>query len=110
MSSTSSGQLQLDPLPPESWGRRFRRAREDHARLSLQAAEAAVKELGWETSHTTLGRIEKANEVPATKRQRQTAIFALVAYGVDPTDFGLSLNELPDTLNRRLTWIAGRAA
>lgn len=95
MSSTSSGQLQLDRLPPETWGQRLQRAREHIAGLSLQAASVALGEMGWEVSYMTLSRIEKLDQPPVSRKHRQHAIFALVVYGLDPADFELSLDELP---------------
>ena len=94
MTSTPSGQLELVPLPPERWGKRFRRARTEHARLSLEEAAEAIS-TRWPISHTTLGRIEASEDAPRSRKHRIAAVYALVLYGVDPTDFGLSLDELP---------------
>lgn len=39
-------------------------------------------------------RLEDFDEIPARMRTRQVAYFALVAYGYEPADFGLT----PDTV------------
>lgn len=86
--------VRLDPLPPESWGRRLRRARIDCGGMTLEEAAENIS-TRWPISHTSLGRLEAMPTVPTLRKQRITAVYALVLYGVDPTDFGLSVTELP---------------
>lgn len=46
-------------------------------------------------SYSTLMRFEYEPTPPTDLRRRAIAYLALVAYGYDPTEFGLSENDLP---------------
>ncbi len=84
-------ELALARLPEESWGQRFRRAR---GRRSLESTADLVS-LASPTSHTSLARLEQLDEAPEKGRPRVRAVLALLVYGYDPADFGLSLDDLP---------------
>lgn len=51
------------------------------------------------TSYSTLMRLESFAAPPKDVKRRLIALLALVAYGFDPEEFGLSENDLP----RRVT-------
>ena len=94
---TTRAQLPLRHLPPEPWGRRLTRAREDVAGLNLD--EAATLAGHWMlTSKATISRLEQQPELPAGHRsgsRRQLAYVLCLAYRVDPADFGLGPGDLP---------------
>lgn len=92
--------LQLRLLGAETWGQRLARAR-DEAGFNLREAAYLVSHV-WPVAHTTLRSLEKLNEVPPprSRSRRALAVLALLAYGIDPADFGLSLSDLPDGVNR----------
>jgi hypothetical protein len=87
-------------MPPEPWGRRLTRAREDVAGLTLD--EAATLAGRWMlTSKATISRLEAQNELPIGHRsasRRQLAYVLCLAYRVDPADFGLGSSDLPPGL------------
>jgi hypothetical protein len=80
--------MELKRLPPEGWGKKLQRARED-AGLSLQAAETRIRPL-LPTSYRTLARLETLDDCPQDARRQLQAFVAILAYGFDPADFGLA--------------------
>lgn len=85
------------PVPPEPWGRRLGRAREQLAGMRLDDAAAAVS--WWmPTTASTISRLEKLQVEPVGARSgsRRALAFALChVYGVDPAEFGVSVDDIP---------------
>jgi hypothetical protein len=81
----------LRTAPPETWGRRFQRCRKD----AIPSSQHVEELLDGYVSGSALGRIEKMTGPPADRRTRQKATTVLVLAGYDPTNFGLSLADLP---------------
>ncbi len=89
-----STDLALARLPDESWGQRLRRAR---GKRSLEGTAELVSMVN-PTSHTSLARLEQLEAVPVKGKQpklRARAVLALLVYGYNLEDFGLSLDDLP---------------
>lgn len=86
----------LRQLPPEPWGRKMRRAREQVADLTLgEAAELASR--FTLTDASTISRLESMTEPPTgarSKSQRQRAYILCLAYEVDPASLGLGPDDL----------------
>lgn len=85
------------PLPPEPWGSKFRRAREDVAGYKLEVAAEAVSRYKL-TSASALSRMEKREGPPPNRSARGTAYIACVIYGVDPADLDLDPDDVPAAL------------
>lgn len=80
----------------------MRRAREDHADLTLP--EAAVKVSRYQlTTGSTLARLEQLDEAPTNRQRRVLATIALILYGIDPEPFGLGRRDLPPAIYAQLT-------
>lgn len=96
----------LKPIPPEPWGSRLRRAREDVAHLT---GEQAVAHLGEyvSSSASTVSRLEHSPDVPHQRRTREKAILLCYVYGVDPHELDLNPEELPPKM-RAVTPGGGR--
>jgi hypothetical protein len=47
------------------------------------------------TSHVSLQRLEKLEQPPTRRAQRALAYLAVLTYGFDPEDFGLTAADLP---------------
>jgi hypothetical protein len=62
--------------------------------MSLKEAAARVSEL-LPVSYSSLMRLESMQEPPTDQRRRLLAYLTLVAYGYDPTQFGLEREDLP---------------
>jgi transcriptional regulator with XRE-family HTH domain len=92
---------QLKTIPPEPWGSRIRRAREDVAGLTN---EEAARELNKYTSGSmsTISRLEHSPSVPPQRRTREKAILLAYIYRVDPVDLDLDVGELPPMMRRAL--------
>jgi transcriptional regulator with XRE-family HTH domain len=92
---------QLKSIPPEPWGSRIRRAREDVAGLTV---EVAAGELNKYTngSMSTVSRLEHSPSVPPQRRTREKAILLCHIYGVNPAELDLDVDELPIMLRRAL--------
>lgn len=91
----------LRRLPPEPWGRRLRRAREDVAGYTLAEAVGLAGRFVLVTD-STISRLEAMEVQPSGPRaggRRQLAYILSVAYGVDPAEFGLSPDDLPPGLS-----------
>lgn len=86
------------PLPPEPWGAKFRRAREDVGRYrSLEEAAAAIS--GYKLcSGSTLSRLEHEPFPPANRGSRATAFVACWVYNVDPAHLDLDPDDVPHEL------------
>ena len=89
--------LPLESLGDETWGERFLRARRRSGVRLDRAAE--LISLVVPTSYGTLVRLEQATEQPRSQRQRLVALLALLVYGIDPQDFGLSKSDLPPAID-----------
>lgn len=74
-------------LGAETWGERLRRARDRAGLNTRQAADLIGPYIP--TSYATLARIERKSSQMPTGRTAQIAFVALLAYGIDPADFGL---------------------
>lgn len=84
-------------LETETWGDRLRRARE---RSGVRLRDAAALISRWEsTSYERLSRLESLDVAPTDASRRIVGVLAAVAYGYDPSVFGLSWDDLP----RRVT-------
>jgi hypothetical protein len=86
------------PLPPEPWGSKFRRAREDvggYNRLEDVAREVSRYKL---CSTATISRMENLPGLPTTRSARATAYIACVIYGVDPSELDLDPDDVPAEL------------
>lgn len=94
MSDTTEA-LALTAFPVETWGERLRRAR---GRRALEAVATSISHV-YVISHTTIARLEKLTDKPTKLKQRRIAVLALLSYGYDPEDFGLSLDDLPSQLD-----------
>lgn len=72
----------------------MRRAREQHAGMTLKEA---VAEIGKHhlTSEATISRMENSDDVPRDPRRRALACVAALVYGLDPTQFGVGSDDLP---------------
>lgn len=92
--------MRLQTLDTETWGERVARAR-TRSGVSLKEAAARVSQFE-QVSYTSLMRLERLGSVPSDGRRRIIAYLALVSYGYDPEDFGLSANALP-------RWMTGEA-
>lgn len=82
----------LTQLGAETWGERFRRAR-DRSGLNVRKAAALVDPY-ISTSYATLARLERSCVERPSGRWAQIAFVALLAYGVNPAQFGLA--DLPE--------------
>jgi hypothetical protein len=80
---------ELRALPPEPWGRRLRRAREDVGGLNMDQATAAMARYVV-VSTATISRLEGLPVIPADPRQLRTALVLCVICGVDPAEVGLA--------------------
>jgi hypothetical protein len=83
-------------LPRESWGSKFRRAREELA--GIGRLEDAVEQIGpyYRTSTSMLSRLESLHDAPTSWRAREVAYIASVVYGLDPKYLGLKIDDVPD--------------
>jgi hypothetical protein len=89
--------MALSRLDDETWGERVRRAR-NRSRLSLKTVEHLIRPMA-PASYSYVGRLEQLVAPPSDMKKRAVAFLTLVAYGYDPTEFGLSRDDLP----RRIT-------
>lgn len=88
---------QFTPIPPEPWGRRLARVREDVAGYTLDEAVALAGNFMLTTA-STVSRLEGLDSEPVGNRQgsrRQLAYVLCRAYGVNPAEFGLTANDMP---------------
>lgn len=80
-------------LGEENWGQKVRRAyytqREMTGRRYADIAQT-ITDVAMPCYVNTLQRLEKYDTVPTTPRQRTMAYLAVLAYGYDPEDFGLT--------------------
>ena len=89
------------PVPPEPWGRRLARVRQDVAGLTLSQAADLVGHF-LPTTDATISRLESRATPPVGPRQRSRRMLTYVlcmAYGVDPADFGVSDDDMPDEMH-----------
>jgi hypothetical protein len=98
----SGSAAELGELPPEPWGRRLRRAREDvggYTNVDRAAEKVSRYQL---TTGSTLARLEKLDEPPTNRQRRVLATIALIIYGIDPEPFGLGRDDLPPAIYAQL--------
>lgn len=95
-------------LTDETWGdrvhRAYRYARDElnlgrdpktgQATFSYLAIAEKLRAAGIDTSDQALMRLEREPAIPTRMRQRQVAYFALMAYGFDPAEFGLTSDNV----------------
>ena len=86
----------LRTLGEEPFGHRVYRARKASGVELRDAAEKVSRYIF--ISHTTLHRLERLADPPENRRQRAVAYLALLVYGFDPAQFGLSADDLPKGL------------
>jgi hypothetical protein len=79
----------LRPAPPENWGKRFKRCREEVATL-----EQVDYALGNHVSRSTLNRLEKSGTEPTSPKMRERACLVALYCGYMPEEFGLSFDDL----------------
>lgn len=91
--STADQLSELSELDAETWGERLARARA-RSRISLKEAAARISPF-LPVSYSSLMRLEWLREPPADQRRRILAYLTLVAYGYEPSAFGLDITDLP---------------
>lgn len=86
-------------LGVETWGERvrraYRRARDTWGDGFNYRSVAEQISLVYPVSMTALQRLEQNEELPKQPRVRIVAFYALLAYGFDPADFGLTDENTP---------------
>jgi transcriptional regulator with XRE-family HTH domain len=87
---------QLRTLGQEPFGARLRRARQASG-IELRAAAELISQLMF-TSHTRLNRLEKMVDPPVDRDRRALAYLAMLVYGFDPAELGLTPADLPKGL------------
>lgn len=84
-------------LTEETWGDRLHRAyrtcREKHGLVYADHADAISQ--FFPLAESVLLRLEDQLDVPSRPNTRLRAYMALLAYGFDPADFGLSKDNVP---------------
>lgn len=91
----------LAVLEPEPWGRRFKRAREDHAQLDLTTVAEKIARFR-PVDRTTINRLEKLHEAPLRASQRSVAFLCCLIYGLDPEQFGLHEGDIPPGIREQV--------
>ncbi len=98
MSTQPTPDGRLQPMPAETWGWRFKRARMQVAGLNLKEAVQAVSYF-TRTSESTILRLEKRGAAPRNWGKdadtRELATLLCLVYCVDPIEFDLSPDDLP---------------
>lgn len=92
----SNAAPQLRRLGAEPFGQRLARARRASG-VELREAAEKISTLMF-TSHTRLHQLEKLDTVPSTQQRRALAYLAMLVYGFDPAELGLSEEDLPKGL------------
>jgi hypothetical protein len=101
---TANQQAPMLTLTPETWGDQMHRAyRQARARFgggrdketgkaafSYDVVARKLRSVGISMTDQVLLALERLDDPPKRMRQRQVAYFALIAYGYDPADFGLT--------------------
>lgn len=88
----------LLPLPAETWGQRFRRARGD---VTLEDAAERISALAQPVSYMVPARLEQLVEPPKSRRSQVTAVLFLLSYGIDPAEFDLDVGLVPSSIDLR---------
>ena len=83
----------LRRLGPEPYGNRLRRAREEAALDQRTAAQQVSKFVRVDPS--TLSRLEKLAGPPTDINRRTVIYTAAVIYGVDPSEFAVTSDDVP---------------
>lgn len=89
-----SAESPLGVLEPEPWGRRIKRAREDHAGLTLDQAVERIGQFRL-TSTGSISRMEASPNEPLEPRRRELACVAAIVYGIHPAEFGVGSDDVP---------------
>jgi transcriptional regulator with XRE-family HTH domain len=92
-------------LGAEPFGQQLRRARKESGIQLREAAERVSRFML--TTHTTLNRLEHFAEPPTIRSQRAVAYLAMVCYGFDPTQIGLSHDDVPSGIAERMADVGG---
>lgn len=88
--------IALRILSEEPFGSRMHRAR-IAAGLELRPAAETISRYMF-ISHTSLHRLEHLDGPPLSRRTRALGYLALLVYGFDPSQFGLTDEDLPEDL------------
>lgn len=89
---------QHSELPPEPFGRKLTRAREDIAKMSMEVLADRIS-LWHACTPATISRLERRPELmPAANPI--IMVLAVLGCGFDPSAFGLSLDDLPKGWDR----------
>lgn len=103
MAKASSGTPPFASLGPETFGdllhRAYRRYKFTYG-AAYDHAASAISEIS-PLSMQTLSRLELLEEKPTEVLPRMRAVLAILTYGFDPEEFGLSLDDLPSGLDGR---------
>lgn len=84
----------LAPLPPETFGRKLCRVREDVGGFHCEELAAIISQ--WAPiSGATLSRLEHTTETPTQPRQRLITALACIACGIDPAELGVGYDDFP---------------
>lgn len=92
----------LRQLGDEPFGHKLARARRESG-VELREAAEKISEIMF-TSHSRLHQLEKLAEPPSSPSRRALAYLAMLVYGFDPAELGLSADDLP----KELRTIVGR--
>lgn len=87
---------QLVALGAPTWGERFTLARRRSGK-SLDRVAEQVSDV-TPVSYGTLVRLEKMTVPPTDKKRRFVAFLSLLAFGYDPLDFGLDVEDVPRSI------------
>lgn len=91
--------MRLERLAAEPFGAKLRRAREARRLQTREVAQIVSRVVM--VSHATIARLEKELNAPTDRRRRSVAVLCALLYGIEPEDFGLSLEDLPPLLDGR---------
>lgn len=87
---------QLVALGTPTWGERFTLARRRSGKSLDRVAEQVSDVIP--VSYGTLVRLEKMSDAPSDKKRRFVAFLSLLAFGYDPLDFGLGMDDVPRSI------------
>jgi hypothetical protein len=89
----------FNKLPPEPFGRKLTRAREDVAGLRMDQLANAIS--AWHPcTSATISRLEN-NPDMMPNANMIVMVLAVLGCGFDPQEFGLSLDDLPSAWDRK---------
>jgi hypothetical protein len=94
----TESEISLERLPQRPWGEPLRIARK-----SLGLSLVNVKDITHgEITDSALSALEGLAEMPTARTKRRRAARAMVLYGYDPEELGLSLDDLGSVTKERL--------